>query len=274
MRADWGWRRTRWRRRRECPHVGRGAVDDATRGGGAGDSKHRCRYGGRRRWVGSSPAAGVTAMDAAIAAFPSDWQQRRLRRGPKRINVAVEDSLLFDSSMLLIKASSEGAGVHNNSCGLFIIFNQPSLSFFWSHCISASPNVESIVSQGQEWLHKNRKIWIHMSYEFIFHMNSYAEITAYLWQHCLWTWCISNFKSEHYEHTKVHVSFRNWVWILLGLLGMIMDQRRPPVRPSCATTNATSTTMQKQRQRRAMKQRRSSYITYYYESGNGWERTS
>ena len=73
-------------------------------------------------------------------------------------------------------------------------------------------------------------------------MNSYAEITAYLWQHCLWTWCISNFKSEHYEHTKVHVPFRNWVWILLGLLGMIMDQRRPPVRPSCATTNAASTT--------------------------------
>jgi hypothetical protein len=27
----------------------------------------------------------------------------------------VEDSLLFDSSMLLIKASSEGAGVHYNS---------------------------------------------------------------------------------------------------------------------------------------------------------------
>ena len=84
------------------------------------------------------------------AAVPSDRRQRRLRRGPKRINVAVEDSLLFDSSMLLIKASSEGAGVHNNSCGLFIIFNQPSLSVFRSHSISASPNVESIVSQGQE----------------------------------------------------------------------------------------------------------------------------
>ena len=42
----------------------------------------------------------------------------------------IEDSLLFDSSMLLINASSEGAGVHNNSCGLFIIFNQPSLSVF------------------------------------------------------------------------------------------------------------------------------------------------
>jgi hypothetical protein len=64
------------------------------------------------------------------AAVPSDRRQRRLRRGPKRINVAVEDSLLFDSSMLLINASSEGAGVHNNSCGLFIIFNQPSLSVF------------------------------------------------------------------------------------------------------------------------------------------------
>jgi hypothetical protein len=84
------------------------------------------------------------------AAVPFDRQQRRLRRGPKRINVAVEDSLLFDSSMLLIKASSEGAGVHNNSCGLFIIFNQPSLSVFRSHSVSALPNVESEVSQGQE----------------------------------------------------------------------------------------------------------------------------
>jgi hypothetical protein len=101
------------------------------------------------------------------------------------------------------------------------------LSVFRSHSVSALPNVESEVSQGQEWLHKFRKIWIHMSYEFICHMNSYAERTAYLWQHCLWTWCVSNFKSEHYEHTKVHVPFRNWVWILLGLLGMIMDQRRP-----------------------------------------------
>ncbi len=84
------------------------------------------------------------------AAVPSDRQQRRLRRGPKRINVAVEDSLMFDSSMLLIKASSEGAGVHNNSCGLFIIFNQPSLSVFRSHSVSALPDVESVVSQGQE----------------------------------------------------------------------------------------------------------------------------
>jgi hypothetical protein len=64
------------------------------------------------------------------AAVPSDRQQRRLKRGPTRINVAVEDSLLFDSSMLLINASSEGAGLHNNSCGLFNIFNQPSLSVF------------------------------------------------------------------------------------------------------------------------------------------------
>ena len=78
--------------------------------------------------------------------------------------------------------------------------------------------------------------WIRLLYEFICRNNSLP------WQHCLWTWCISNFKSEHYEHTKVHVPFRNWVWILLGLLGMIMDQRRPPVRPSCATTNAASTT--------------------------------
>jgi hypothetical protein len=30
---------------------GGGAVDDTTRGRGAGDSKRRCRYGGQRRWV-------------------------------------------------------------------------------------------------------------------------------------------------------------------------------------------------------------------------------
>jgi hypothetical protein len=39
-------------------------------------------------------------------------------------------------------------------------------------------------------------IWIHMSYEFICRIW-----TAYLWQHCLWTWCVSNFKSEHYEQS-------------------------------------------------------------------------
>jgi hypothetical protein len=37
----------------------------------------------------------------------------------------VEDSLLFDSSMLLIKASSEGAGVHSNSIG------KPNRMFAW-----------------------------------------------------------------------------------------------------------------------------------------------
>jgi hypothetical protein len=37
----------------------------------------------------------------------------------------VEDSLLFDSSMLLIKASSEGAGVHYNS------FGKPNCIFAW-----------------------------------------------------------------------------------------------------------------------------------------------
>jgi len=37
----------------------------------------------------------------------------------------VEDSLLFDSSMLLIKASSEGAGVHYNS------FGKPNRMFAW-----------------------------------------------------------------------------------------------------------------------------------------------
>jgi hypothetical protein len=37
----------------------------------------------------------------------------------------VENSLLFDSSMLLIKASSEGAGVHFNSIG------KPNCMFAW-----------------------------------------------------------------------------------------------------------------------------------------------
>ena len=37
----------------------------------------------------------------------------------------VEDSLLFDSSMLLIKASSEGVGVHFNS------FGKPNRMFVW-----------------------------------------------------------------------------------------------------------------------------------------------
>jgi hypothetical protein len=37
----------------------------------------------------------------------------------------VEDSLLFDSSILLIKASSEGAGVHFNSIG------KPNRMFAW-----------------------------------------------------------------------------------------------------------------------------------------------
>jgi len=37
----------------------------------------------------------------------------------------VEDSLLFDSSMLLIKASSEGVGVHYNS------FGKPNHMFAW-----------------------------------------------------------------------------------------------------------------------------------------------
>ncbi len=31
--------------------------------GGAGDAKRRRRYGGRRRWIGSSPTAGATATD-------------------------------------------------------------------------------------------------------------------------------------------------------------------------------------------------------------------
>jgi hypothetical protein len=39
--------------------------------------------------------------------------------------LAVEDSLLLDSSMLLINASSEGANVHNNS------FGKPNSIFAW-----------------------------------------------------------------------------------------------------------------------------------------------
>jgi hypothetical protein len=76
--------------------------------------------------VGICPRRRRDGDGCGDAAVPSDRRQRRLRRGPKK----VEDSLLFDSSMLLINASSEGAGVHNNSCGLFIFFNQPSLSVF------------------------------------------------------------------------------------------------------------------------------------------------
>ena len=49
---------------------GGGAVDNATRGGGAGNLKRRCCYGGRQRWVGSSPAAGATATDAAMPLSP------------------------------------------------------------------------------------------------------------------------------------------------------------------------------------------------------------
>jgi hypothetical protein len=39
--------------------------------------------------------------------------------------IDIGDSLLFDSSMLLIKASSEGANVHNNS------FGKPNSMFAW-----------------------------------------------------------------------------------------------------------------------------------------------
>ena len=54
---------SRWRLREQM-------LDDATRGGGAGDAKRRRRYGGRRRWMGSYPAAGATAMDAAMPLSP------------------------------------------------------------------------------------------------------------------------------------------------------------------------------------------------------------
>jgi hypothetical protein len=55
---------SRWRLREQM-------LDGATRGGGgAGDMKRPRRYGGRRRWMGSSPAAGATAMDVAMPLSP------------------------------------------------------------------------------------------------------------------------------------------------------------------------------------------------------------
>jgi hypothetical protein len=53
---------SRWRLREQM-------LDGATRGGGVGDAK-RHRYGGRRQWMGSSPAAGATAMDAVMPLSP------------------------------------------------------------------------------------------------------------------------------------------------------------------------------------------------------------
>ena len=38
--------------------------------GGAGDANRHRRYGGRRRWMGASPAAGATATDAAMPLSP------------------------------------------------------------------------------------------------------------------------------------------------------------------------------------------------------------
>jgi hypothetical protein len=54
--------------------------------GGAGDSKRRCRYGGRRRWTmgGIFPRRRRDGDGCGNAAVPSDRQQRRLRRGPKK----------------------------------------------------------------------------------------------------------------------------------------------------------------------------------------------
>jgi hypothetical protein len=53
----------------ECHRVGGGGWTTRLEGG-AGDSKRRCRYGGRRRWVGSSLAPGATAKDAAMPLSP------------------------------------------------------------------------------------------------------------------------------------------------------------------------------------------------------------
>jgi len=60
-RADVG-RRNESGRGRECCHAGGGRWTTRLEGG-AGDAKRRRRYGGRRRWMGSSPAAGATATD-------------------------------------------------------------------------------------------------------------------------------------------------------------------------------------------------------------------
>ena len=54
---------SRWRLREQM-------LDGATRGGGAGDAKRRRNYGGRRRLMGSYPAAGTPAMDAAMPLSP------------------------------------------------------------------------------------------------------------------------------------------------------------------------------------------------------------
>ncbi len=91
----------------------------------------------------------------------------------ERLSVAVVDSLLFDSSMLLIKTSSEGAGVHNNS------FRKPYCMFAWfvidflsmlilfdtfiDHCSLLAPmpfkNVSLTVEQSDMLVH-NQKIQI------------------------------------------------------------------------------------------------------------------
>ena len=55
---------SRWRLQEQIDESGRGGE------GGAGDSKRRCHYRGRRLWVGSFPAAGATATDAAMPLSP------------------------------------------------------------------------------------------------------------------------------------------------------------------------------------------------------------
>ena len=47
-----------------------GVVDNVTTGGWADDAKHRRRYGGRRRRLGSSPVSGATPTDAAMPLSP------------------------------------------------------------------------------------------------------------------------------------------------------------------------------------------------------------
>jgi hypothetical protein len=80
---------SRWRLQEQIDESGRGGMEEdavmtaagmsscggggrwTTRlEGGAGDSKRRCRYGGRRLWVGSSPGTGATATDAAMPLSP------------------------------------------------------------------------------------------------------------------------------------------------------------------------------------------------------------
>jgi hypothetical protein len=101
--------------------------------------------------------------------------------------VAVEDSLVLDSSMLLIKASSEGANVHNN------LFGKPNSMFAWfviyflsmlilfdtfiDHRLLVAPmpftNVALTAEESEMFLH-NKKILIKFCLE-----DGYSRVSNY-----------------------------------------------------------------------------------------------